>query len=293
MTAETEPRNYPKSVHDAVTRSDFAIISPMDFRRTIMIARNTLSEPSNQPERFSILIGVLKKSSYIWGNIQYGLEDAVKGTPTEVVLYGDFHNLNNVPKIMSSNNISTVRDFFQVYKYGLGDQKQFSKIVALCKNDCKTYYTVALLNVTNVRVVVPEQITFYSIIEFWMLKQHADFIHKGFLNFFGVFVHSGLYDLSMRRYEMLERVQTLRLRNKFGGYGMGNGSLFSYVFLNKIIEVEEEQKSANMSAFTGTIIIAISMTVFSFFVFVYEILKYFGQIEIFEFAVSNDISHSS
>ncbi|CAL8132620.1 unnamed protein product [Orchesella dallaii] len=273
MTAETEPSNYPKSVKDAVTRSDFAIISPMDFMNIIITATYTLSEPSNEPERFSILIDVLEKSSFIWGNIQSSLENAVKGKLTKVVLYEHFHNPKNVPKIISRNNISTVLEFFQVYKFGSKGQKQFTKIVALCKNDCKTYWTVALLNMQKVCVVVPEHVTFYSTIEFTTMEQHAEFKHKGFFNFFGVFVHSGLYDLSMTRYEMLQRVYTMRLLNKFGGYGLGNGSLFSYVFLKKDKQVDDEPKSAKMTAFIGTIIIATVMTTLSLVVFVYEIRK--------------------
>ncbi|CAL8132608.1 unnamed protein product [Orchesella dallaii] len=268
---ETEPSNYPKSVKDAVARSDFAIIAPLDFLYAIMLAQDPLSEPTNQPERFSILIYVLEKSSFVWGNIQYGLENAVKGKPTEVVLYEHFYNPKNIPEIISRNNISTVQEFFQVYKYGIPDQKQFTKIVALCKNDCKTYWTVALLNMQKVCVVVPEHVTFHSTIEFTTMEQHAEFKHKGFFHFFGVSVHSGLHDLSMTRFQMLQRVQTMRLLNKFGELGMGNGSVFSYVFLKKDKQVDDEPKSAKMTAFIGTTIITTVMTALSFVVFVYEI----------------------
>ncbi|CAL8132600.1 unnamed protein product [Orchesella dallaii] len=170
MTAETEPSNFPKSIKDVVTRSDFDLISSTDFYMTILFTENVLSEPSNHPEVFSGLLDVFRKIFFVRGNIQSGLENAVKG---QLIFVLNFEPKNVLQTKFS--NISTVRDFLRSHWYGLRGQKQFSKIAALCKNDCKKYWTVALLHMQNMHVVIPVQAPFYSTTEFWVQASAFDF----------------------------------------------------------------------------------------------------------------------
>jgi len=89
-----------------------------------------------------------------------------------------------------------------------------------------------------------------------------------------LYVQSGLYDFSNKKFRMWKQFEfQKRLRND--NSGLSNGSLFSYIFLDKKkIVIENVVEPTKTSTFRGTFYIACTMLSFSALAFILELWGY-------------------
>ncbi|CAL8128504.1 unnamed protein product [Orchesella dallaii] len=130
-------------------------------------------------------------------------------------------------------------------------QRKFSKVALMCEGDCDSKRNVALVNQKTMFQIVPKQEPFFKRFEFWTVAS-SNFATLRFRRFLGTFVHSGIYDFAINRYQMWQKFKLLVALNINENLGMSNGSLFSYIFLaDKCESSSRKGTPLRLKAMTG------------------------------------------
>ncbi|CAL8128807.1 unnamed protein product [Orchesella dallaii] len=240
MAAERVPNDFPRNMNQLLDRKDYDFLLTKYFSYELYFLLQT--KIPLQLENFYRKI--FKKASFM--KIDYRIDqiqtlrNATDGNNTEIQYFPPNHDRNCI----APNNFCL--------KEG---NKRFSKFAVLCRVNCERYWNVAFLGQKKMHRINLNTMLFFRSFEFWFREVNA-FASLRFSKFIGAFVESGLYDLSLGRYGMLNHVKLLHNLNHGRRLEMSNGSLFSYVLFkgDERKEVEGE-KSTKVSAFSGTFVI--------------------------------------
>ncbi|CAL8128512.1 unnamed protein product [Orchesella dallaii] len=264
MTAEIEPDDFPQTIEEVVNRDDFEFLLTPEFFTKL---NSWFWEHSSNhlPQVRNFYFGIITKAVFVTNRhleIQT-LQNLSNGNSVRVVRY---------PHV--NTNVHSRREFFSTHSL-LSVEKAFLKVATLCEGDCNSNSNVGLVGQKIFHRIIPEQRSpLLRSFEFWTLR-FTNFATLSFSKFFGSFIHSGLYELSIKHYKLLSQVKNMRKVNKLGTLKMSNASLFSFVFLadQKEVFVEEEDPT-KLSALKGTLLIGTFMLSAASTVFLFELRSY-------------------
>ncbi|CAL8128522.1 unnamed protein product [Orchesella dallaii] len=263
MTAEKEPDDYPQTIPEVVKTNDFDLLVTLSFSDKF----GTWFWPhplNHQPRVRDLYFGVITKAFVMTtGSEIQILQNASFGQPANVQHY-----------LFVNRNVRSSREFFSTHWF-FPVEKRFSKFVTLCEGDCNSNSNVGLVGQKAFHRIIPQQSSpLLQSFEFWTLR-YTNFATLSFPKYFGSFVHSGLYELSIKRYRLLNQFKNILQLNEFRALGMSNSSLFSFVFLANQKEVFiEEEDPTKLSALEGTLLLGTLMLSTAFAVFLFELQRY-------------------
>ncbi|CAL8127634.1 unnamed protein product [Orchesella dallaii] len=270
MTSEYEPTDYPKSMEQILTQYDFnPLIIPKSFHSLLysLIRHHEILDQKIPPLLERFYMGLLFRSYIIEGDLTMNIEalqNASSGKSTSVLgpvkLYNPHETLSDIRSLLPRANRK------QIYK-------RLRMFAVICEQNCVSKWNVAFFGKKTFHRIVSMKKSFFSTLQFWRIK-YPNFMTVKFPDFMAWFVQSGIYQYEIGNYRMRQQLKLLQKFNRFRKLEMGNGSLFSYVFLaNSVEKVKIEEEPANLSAFSGTFIITILTFNTSLFIFAVEVLR--------------------
>ncbi|CAL8128937.1 unnamed protein product [Orchesella dallaii] len=259
MTAEQEPTDFPKNIQETVDRNDFDLILSFSLSNQFnqIFYRLDHSKPTKQLTK--LYIRIMAKSSFMLkvpeDDVQVHiktLQNAIKGDKTKILYYNLLKPYENVTPMLA----------YRQTNLPLEGEKVFSKFAVLCQDgDCEGKWNAAFFRQTKLHRIVPKQIPFFRNVGIWT-QDHSTIVTASFHKFLGRIVQSGLYELFIKRYRLLEKLKLLQSVTNGTKSEISNGSLFSYVFLagngrngGEDYAFNIEAKSTKITAFTGTFFI--------------------------------------
>ncbi|CAL8128516.1 unnamed protein product [Orchesella dallaii] len=264
MAAEMEPNVFPQTIEEAVKRDDFDLLLPVSF---VTALNSWFWEHSSNhlPQVRNFYFGIISKSFFV----------AIPHMETQTLQ--NFSNgisarMGHYPFV---NRNAKSRFRFEMTASLVAVEKIFSNIATLCERDCNSNSNEGLVGQKSFYRIIPDQRSpVLRLVKFWILR-FGNFATLSFSEFFGSFVHSGLYEFSIKHYRLLKRVKNMQKLNVLGTLGMSNASLYSFVFLanQKEMFIEEEEPT-KISVLKGTLLIGTFMFCSALTVFLCELRKY-------------------
>ncbi|CAL8128514.1 unnamed protein product [Orchesella dallaii] len=248
MTAEMKPNDFPQTIQEVVKRDDFDLLLTSSFFSELY-SWFWFHLANHSPQGRNLYFGIISKAF-------------VMNRELETQTMKNLSTRNSV-KVMRYRNVNryakTSRDFFMTSPLSYVE-KSLSKFATLCEGDCNSNSNVGLVGQNAFHRIIPDQSSvLLQSIEFWTLR-YTNFATLSFPNYFGSFVHSGLYDFSIQCHRLNKQFKNMQELNKFGTLGMSNASLYSFVFLANQKEVfVEEEKPTKISVLKGTLLIGTFM----------------------------------
>ncbi|CAL8130467.1 unnamed protein product [Orchesella dallaii] len=267
MTAQTKSNDYPKNLGELLNRKNFDFILPDSFLTTL--DKIASEDAFNLPLKLEkIFVEILRKSKFVIdGNLERALENASLGIKSET-----FQMINE------DKTVDRLATFLSNFDLKI-ESRKFSNFAILCKRSCDSEWNVVLFHQSRLEMIVPKQEPFIREVQIWS-QSYPSFSTVRFSVFLGSFVHSGLYDLGVQRFQMLEQLMAIRRFKYVHNRNISNGSLFSYIFLaDKNTEDENKEEPTKLVAFKGTFILTSSVLFISTCIFVAEVwnLSHFGK----------------
>ncbi|CAL8128515.1 unnamed protein product [Orchesella dallaii] len=264
MTAEMKPNDFPQTLEEVVDKDDFELLLTFSFF-TELNSWFWGHSSNHLPQVRSFYFRIISKAFIAIDRqleIQI-LQNLSNGISAKMMHY----------PLVNRNAISD-REFRMTTPI-VSVEKRFSKFATLCEEDCNSNSNEGLVGQKSFYRIIPDQTSpLLQSFEFWALR-FTNFATLSFSKFFGSFVHSGLYEFSIKHYRLRKRVNNMQQLNVLGTLGMSNASLYSFVFLanQKEIFVEEEE-ATNISVLKGTLLIGTFMFCSAFTIFLWELRKY-------------------
>ncbi|CAL8128517.1 unnamed protein product [Orchesella dallaii] len=263
MTAEMEPIDFPQTIEKAVQRDDFELLLTSSFS-TELFSWFWLHPLNHLPQVRNFYFGIITKAFVM--NQELEIQTVKNLSTRNFVKVMHYPHVNRDAKTMVK--FLTTSPLFQV-------EKTFSKFGTLCEGDCNSNSNVILVGQKTFRRFIPDQISpLLQSFEVWTLR-YTNFATLSFPNYFGSFVHSGLYEFSIQRYRLLSQVKNMQILNEYETLGMSNASLYSFVFLANQKEVYiEKEEPTNISVLKGMLLIGTFMLSLALTVFLFELREY-------------------
>ncbi|CAL8092247.1 unnamed protein product [Orchesella dallaii] len=252
MTAEPKPTDLPQTMDEVFYRMDFDILIPSSFIRDLYTIFQMDEDSTLSPQLTKLYLKIIHKSYFMKGWLH--IPTLLNASNAKFAEIWQFPS----PRIPFNTSKEIAEFAFSNRKNG---KRKFSKFCVMCEENCEDKWNTAFFGQIKLHRIVPKQRPFFRTTQFWILN-HPNFATGGLSDFLGRIVQSGIHEFDMNNFTMLEHVQLLQSLNKFRQLGYSNGSLFSYVFLAEKKEMhsaEKEISATNISALTGTFIIAAIM----------------------------------
>ncbi|CAL8127628.1 unnamed protein product [Orchesella dallaii] len=248
MTSEHEPTDYPNNLKEIISQYEYSPIVPESFYYMVYdLVESFKNLDEKILEKMEVFyIGILLRSSIMEGDLHANidtLQNVASGYPTTINSRSFHYNPNETAKNLRLQLRGTSRGRKEI---------RFQKFAVICEQTCVSKWNVAFFGQTKFHRIVSKSKPFFDTFEFWRIS-YPNAMTYTFSGFLARFVQSGIYNYGIKRYRM---TQQLMLLQKLKKHGMGNGSLFSYVFLaNSKEKLEMKEESAKLNAFTGIFII--------------------------------------
>ncbi|CAL8112122.1 unnamed protein product [Orchesella dallaii] len=259
MTAEKGPTDFPNNLEQLIGRKDFDILLPIEFWNVYFLL-STAHGPNKAYPEFKQITRFVYNALYMSEHLsKEAIQNASLGNYAKVWHFPPNHSKHNSSELL--NPIIPVKSYKRLTKYAI-----------LCENDCEDHWNVPFFGIKGISRIVPKQKPFLRTKQFWMLE-FPTFATARFQTFFGFFVQSGLYELSINRFrqiQLLKRLQELSTEERLG---LSDGRLFSYVFLADRLQSKQRERATKISALTGTFIIVSCMASAAFVVLLLELHK--------------------
>ncbi|CAL8132744.1 unnamed protein product, partial [Orchesella dallaii] len=264
MTAEIEPKSYPKTLNELQDYNEFKLLTTQEILETSL--RMSQWQPFSA-ELANFYLSLLR--------ISYIIVSRSKGLQT---IAESFHNISEGKGISvrtydfpQYNGTSSFYDivFCSISSSGRQQFVEFNKFVSICRQDC--FSILEFIGQQRLTYKSMNPVSAFSLSMYWV-QFDPDMQTFRFARFLGSFVQSGLYDLATRYYNKFER---LRLLDFMAGTRMvrpqNKGTLFSFVFLGGKATVTDREIPTNISAMWGTFIISAWILMLSLFVLILEV----------------------
>ncbi|CAL8128305.1 unnamed protein product [Orchesella dallaii] len=247
MTAEQDFEDFPKSMKGLLDRNDFDLILPLSFHDEVMFVLYRW-KVYELPTSISAFYMKIFKRAYI-------MKRSVHQEALEIISSGGTYPMLHYPNSLTQN--STVTEWLDSLLLQR-ENVRTNKFAVLCEGQCEKKWNIALLGSPGLERVKPTQNAFFRSFEFWEIGKPI-FLSFTFSRFLGPFVESGIHDLVMNRYRLLEKVNRIKTSQNMIQLRMKNNfSIVSYaLFANgrRNFDNEIKEKPTNIKALTGTFIV--------------------------------------
>ncbi|CAL8068845.1 unnamed protein product [Orchesella dallaii] len=269
MAAEKEQNNFPKSMEETVNNKEYDIILPDSFYDELYFV--FAGDNAQVPKKLAKLyLRILEKAFLLQPRevndefLSITIQNAVQGINTK----GSYF-----PKSRFKPNI-TLAEFANNY-FPDNIERKFSQFAVVCSQDCTEGWTAPLLQQNRLLRVIPKQSAFFNYFQFWS-RDRSFYTTIHFPKFLKIFVESGLYDSSIKRFSMLRHLMSLKLNSYRQNLRISDGRLYSYVVFgdknSRLMEVQEDDP-AKISSFIGVFLLSGSIICVSLLVLIIEFCK--------------------
>ncbi|CAL8128315.1 unnamed protein product [Orchesella dallaii] len=266
MTAEQDSDNFPKSIEELLDRNDFHLILPLSFHDEVMFVLYRWNVDELPISIATFYIKILMRAHFMkrW---------FYKET-FETVSSGGTYEMLQYPN--SVNQSYTVTEWLDSL-FGLRNVNVTTKKFAvLCEGQCDTQWNIALLGKPDLERSKPTQNAFFRSFKFWTIG-YPSFLSFAFTKFLNPFVESGIHELVMSRYRLLEKVNLIKTSQNMIQLRMKcNFSIVSYaLFANghRYPDNEIQEKPTKIKALIGTFLVTGVMIGIAVALMMFELLN--------------------
>ncbi|CAL8128321.1 unnamed protein product [Orchesella dallaii] len=266
MTAEKGSKSFPKSIEELLDRNDFHLILPLSFHDEVMFVLYRWNIDELPISIATFYMKILMRGSFMKRSFyKETLETVSRGGSCDMLQYPN-----------SVNQSYKVTDWLDSL-FGLRSVNVTTKKFAvLCEGQCDTQWNIALIGKPDLEHIKPTQNPFFRSFKFWTIG-YPSFLSFRFTKFLNPFVESGIHELVMSRYSLLEKVNLIKTSQNMVQLRMKcNFSIVSYaLFANghRDLDNEIQEKPTKIKALTGTFLVTGVMIGIALALVMFELLN--------------------
>ncbi|CAL8128311.1 unnamed protein product [Orchesella dallaii] len=263
---QSDSDNFPKSIEELLDGNDFHLILPISFHDEVMFVLYHWNVAELPISIATFYMKILMRS--------YFMKRWFYKETLETVSSGGTYDMLHYPD--SVNQSCTVTDWLDSL-FGLQSENVTTKKFAvLCEGQCDTQWNIALLGKPDLERIKPTQNAFFRSFKFWTIG-YPSFLSFAFTKFLNPFVESGIHELVMSRYSLLEKVNLIKTSQNMVQLRMKcNFSIVSYaLFANghRYPDNEIQEKPTKIKALIGTFLVTGVMIGIAVALMMFELLN--------------------